>query len=90
MHLNAANYLFPVAAGVFLMIAPRVVSFAVAVYLIIVGMFGLNGNLSHHQMKWRGTEAPPSTCPDSRNAAPAGLAGGLPKCQPLAPTKSAA
>jgi len=29
--------------GVFLMIAPRVVSFAVAVYLIVVGMFGLNG-----------------------------------------------
>jgi hypothetical protein len=31
------------AAGVFLMVAPRVVSYAVAVYLIVVGVFGLNG-----------------------------------------------
>ena len=31
------------AAGVFLLIAPRIVSFAVAVYLIIVGLLGLNG-----------------------------------------------
>ena len=29
-------------AGVFLMIAPRIVSFAVAVYLIFVGLLGLN------------------------------------------------
>jgi Protein of unknown function (DUF3096) len=46
MHLDAANPLLPIAtlaAGVFLMIAPRVVSFTVAVYLIVVGMFGLNG-----------------------------------------------
>ena len=43
---DAANPLLPIAtiaAGVFLMIAPRVVSFAVAVYLIAVGMLGLNG-----------------------------------------------
>jgi Protein of unknown function (DUF3096) len=32
-----------VAAGVFLMITPRVLSFAVAVYLIFVGLPGLNG-----------------------------------------------
>ena len=46
MHLDAANPLLPIAtlaAGVFLMVAPRVVSYAVAVYLIAVGMFGLNG-----------------------------------------------
>jgi hypothetical protein len=45
MHLDAANPLLPIAtlaAGIFLMIAPRVVSFAVAVYLIVAGMFGLN------------------------------------------------
>jgi hypothetical protein len=46
MHFDAANPLLPIAtlaAGVFLMIAPRIVSFAVAVYLIFVGLFGLNG-----------------------------------------------
>ena len=45
MHLDAANPLLPIAtlaARIFLMIAPRVVSFAVAVYLIVAGMFGLN------------------------------------------------
>jgi hypothetical protein len=35
--------LVTLAAGVFLMIAPRIVSFAVAVYLITVGLLGLNG-----------------------------------------------
>jgi hypothetical protein len=46
MHLDAANPLLPIvtlAAGVFLMIAPRIVSLAVAVYLIMVGLLGLNG-----------------------------------------------
>jgi hypothetical protein len=46
MHFDAANAILPIAtraAGVFLMIAPRIVSFAVAVYLIFVGLFGLNG-----------------------------------------------
>jgi hypothetical protein len=46
MHPDAAHPLLPIvtlAAGVFLMIAPRIVSFAVAVYLIIVGLLGLNG-----------------------------------------------
>jgi hypothetical protein len=46
MHLDAAHPLRPIAslaAGVFLLIAPRIVSFAVAVYLIIVGLLGLNG-----------------------------------------------
>jgi len=46
MHLDAAHPLLPIvslAAGVFLLIAPRIVSFAVAVYLIIVGILGLNG-----------------------------------------------
>jgi Protein of unknown function (DUF3096) len=46
MHLDAANPLLPIAtlaAGLFLMMAPRVVSFAVAVYLIAVGVLGLNG-----------------------------------------------
>jgi uncharacterized membrane protein HdeD (DUF308 family) len=43
MHLDAAHPLLPIvslAAGVFLLIAPRI---AVAVYLIIVGILGLNG-----------------------------------------------
>jgi hypothetical protein len=46
MHLEAAHPLFPFAsllAGVFLLAAPRIVSFAVAVYLIFVGILGLNG-----------------------------------------------
>jgi hypothetical protein len=46
MHFDAANPLLPIAtlaAGIFLVMAPRVVSFAVAIYLIAVGMFGLNG-----------------------------------------------
>jgi len=46
MPLDPANPLLPIAtlaAGVFLMIAPRIVSFAVAVYLIMVGLPGLNG-----------------------------------------------
>jgi Protein of unknown function (DUF3096) len=46
MHLDAAHPLVPIAslaAGVFLLIAPRIVSFAVAIYLIIVGLLGLNG-----------------------------------------------
>jgi hypothetical protein len=46
MHLDAAHPLLPIvtlAAGVFLLIAPRIVSFAVAVYLIVVGLLGLNG-----------------------------------------------
>ena len=46
MHLDAAHPLLPLvslAAGVFLLIAPRIVSFSVAVYLIIVGLLGLNG-----------------------------------------------
>ena len=43
MHLDAAHPLLPIVtlvAGVFLMIAPRIVSFAVAVYLITVGLLG--------------------------------------------------
>jgi Protein of unknown function (DUF3096) len=46
MHFDAASPILPIAtlaAGVFLMIAPRIVSFCVAVYLIFVGLFGLNG-----------------------------------------------
>jgi hypothetical protein len=46
MHLTAGNPLLPIpslVAGVFLMVAPRIVSFAVAVYLIFVGLLGLNG-----------------------------------------------
>jgi hypothetical protein len=46
MHLDAANPLLPIAtiaAGLFLMIAPRVLTFVVAVYLIVVGILGLNG-----------------------------------------------
>ena len=45
MHLAAAH-LLPIAsliAGVFLLVAPRIVSFSVAVYLIFVGLLGLNG-----------------------------------------------
>ena len=46
MHPDAAQPLLPIAtlvAGVFLLLAPRIVSFAVAVYLIFVGLLGLNG-----------------------------------------------
>lgn len=46
MHLEAARHLLPFAsllAGVFLLVAPQIVSFAVAVYLIFVGILGLNG-----------------------------------------------
>jgi hypothetical protein len=46
MHVAGAHYLLPivsVVAGVFLLIAPRIVGFAVAVYLIFVGLLGLNG-----------------------------------------------
>jgi len=46
MHLDSAQALLPIAtlaAGVFLLVAPRIVSFAVAVYLIFVGLLGLNG-----------------------------------------------
>ena len=46
MHIEAAHILLPFAsvfAGVFLLVAPRIVSFAVAVYLIFVGILGLNG-----------------------------------------------
>jgi hypothetical protein len=49
---RAAHPLLPIvslAAGVFLLIAPRIVSFAVAVYLIIVGILGLNG--IYHRFK---------------------------------------
>jgi hypothetical protein len=46
MHASGVQYLMPIAsvvAGVFLLVAPRLVSFAVAVYLIFVGLLGLNG-----------------------------------------------
>jgi len=45
MHLDAQPILpfATFAAGVFLLVAPRIVSFAVAVYLIFVGLLGLNG-----------------------------------------------
>jgi hypothetical protein len=46
MHLTSATYLLPITsllAGLFLLLAPRVVSSAVAVYLIFVGLLGLNG-----------------------------------------------
>jgi len=46
MHLDPANPLLPIAtiaAGLFLMIAPRVLTFAVAVFLMAVGILGLNG-----------------------------------------------
>jgi Protein of unknown function (DUF3096) len=46
MHLTSAPYLLPISsllAGLFLLLAPRVVSFAAAVYLIFVGLLGLNG-----------------------------------------------
>jgi hypothetical protein len=44
MHPVAAHPLLPLvslAAGVFLLIAPRIVNVAVAVYLIVVGLLGL-------------------------------------------------
>jgi hypothetical protein len=47
MHLDASQPLLPIAtlaAGVFLMIASRLLSFAAAVYLIFVGLLGLISN----------------------------------------------
>ncbi len=44
--MTSAPHLLPITsllAGLFLLLAPRVVSFAVAVYLIFVGLLGLNG-----------------------------------------------
>jgi hypothetical protein len=44
--MDPANPLLPIAtiaAGLFLMIAPRFLTFAVAVFLIAVGILGLNG-----------------------------------------------
>jgi Protein of unknown function (DUF3096) len=46
MHASGVQHLLPIAsvvAGVFLLVGPRIVSFAVAVYLIFVGLLGLNG-----------------------------------------------
>ena len=46
MHLEAARHLLPFAsllAGVFLLVARRIVSLAVAVCLIFVGILGMNG-----------------------------------------------
>jgi hypothetical protein len=46
MHPDAASPLLPLvtlAAGVFLLFAPRIVSVAVALYLIATGLLGLNG-----------------------------------------------
>ena len=45
MHPDAASPLLPLvtlAAGVFLLVAPRIVSVAVALYLIVTGLLGLN------------------------------------------------
>ena len=46
MLFDASHPLVPMvtlAAGVFLLLAPRIVSVAVAIYLIVAGLFGLNG-----------------------------------------------
>jgi DUF3096 family protein len=46
MHVTVAQHMLPIASvatGVFLLVAPRIVSFAVAAYLIFVGLLGLNG-----------------------------------------------
>jgi hypothetical protein len=46
MHSTGVQHLLPIAsmvAGVFLLVAPRIVSMAIAVYLIFVGLLGLNG-----------------------------------------------
>jgi hypothetical protein len=45
MHPDAASPLLPLvtlAAGVFLLVAPRIVSVAAALYLIVTGLLGLN------------------------------------------------
>jgi hypothetical protein len=46
MHASGVQHLLPiasVAAGLILLVAPRIASVAVAVYLIFVGLLGLNG-----------------------------------------------
>ena len=70
MHPDAANPLLPLvtlAAGVFLLIAPRIVSVAVAVYLIIAGLLGLNG--IYHFFKKVRSAGPKSRASLSRSSA---------------------
>ena len=46
MHLTAAQYTLPIVAlvaGILILIAPRLLNYVVAIYLIVVGLIGLNG-----------------------------------------------
>ena len=51
MHLTAAHISPVVAliAGIFILLAPRLLNYVVALYLIVVGIVGLNG--IYHWMK---------------------------------------
>ena len=48
--------LVTLAAGVFLLIAPRIVSVAVAVFLIVAGLLGLNA--VYHFFRWSESAGP--------------------------------
>ncbi|PWT84447.1 MAG: DUF3096 domain-containing protein [Proteobacteria bacterium] len=51
MHLTAAHIspIIALAAGILILIAPRLLNYVVAIYLIVVGLVGLNG--IYHFMK---------------------------------------
>jgi hypothetical protein len=45
MHLTVAHIspIVALAAGILILIAPRLLNYVVAIYLIVVGLVGLNG-----------------------------------------------
>jgi hypothetical protein len=51
MHLTAAHIppIVALVAGILILIAPRLLNYVVAIYLIVVGLVGLNG--IYHFMK---------------------------------------
>jgi hypothetical protein len=51
MHLTVAHVspIIALIAGIFILIAPRLLNYIVAIYLIVVGVMGLNG--IHHFIK---------------------------------------
>jgi Protein of unknown function (DUF3096) len=51
MHLTAAHIspIIALVAGILILIAPRLLNYVVAIYLIVVGLVGLNG--IYHFMK---------------------------------------
>jgi hypothetical protein len=52
MHLTAAHIspIVALVAGILILIAPRLLNYVVAIYLIVVGLVGLNG-IPFHEVK---------------------------------------